>query len=287
MPQDDKPPLIDMPNLSLAQKLRTFLGHYDLRVYLTDTAYVDIGRGSFGAVWHIFPVCKTFHGCLGTIGQFCDFALTSNLHGGGEHQNNLPVNVMMTSVTMFHSMIADNQITALQEAPHKPFMISNAIVLSEDVRVLPGSKIGDGSLIGACSLVRGEVEPFSIYAGSPARKIKNRCDPATSAALAAVRWWDFDITYLGQNLHRLQEIAVDTGSTHIYKKPQPRLVIKLTDTDRPDTKANILGFLNGEQLFPLTSAPEKVRQYLNQLATDGPYYWLANMWDDYNTVATP
>jgi len=40
--------------------------------------------------------------------------------------------------------------------------------------VLPGVTIGEGTAIGALSLVRGDCEPFSIYAGVPARRLKSR-----------------------------------------------------------------------------------------------------------------
>lgn len=37
--------------------------------------------------------------------------------------------------------------------------------------ILPGVTIGPNSIIGACSLVRKDVEPNSVYAGIPARRI--------------------------------------------------------------------------------------------------------------------
>lgn len=36
------------PGTTITDKLRMFLGHYDLRVSVSDTACIDIGRGSFG-----------------------------------------------------------------------------------------------------------------------------------------------------------------------------------------------------------------------------------------------
>ena len=36
----------------------------------------------------------------------------------------------------------------------------------------PGIRIGKCSIIGANSVVTGNVEPYSIYAGAPARKIR-------------------------------------------------------------------------------------------------------------------
>jgi putative colanic acid biosynthesis acetyltransferase WcaF len=39
--------------------------------------------------------------------------------------------------------------------------------------IMPGVRIGDGSVIGACSLVTTDVEPRTIVAGSPARFLRS------------------------------------------------------------------------------------------------------------------
>lgn len=54
------------------------------------------------------------------------------------------------------------------------------IVLGDDVWVgtraviLPGARIGDGAIIGAGAVVRGEIPPFSIAVGMPARVVGRR-----------------------------------------------------------------------------------------------------------------
>lgn len=45
--------------------------------------------------------------------------------------------------------------------------------------VLSGVKISQGSIIAAGSLVTKDVDAFSIYAGSPAKKVKNRFENET------------------------------------------------------------------------------------------------------------
>lgn len=40
--------------------------------------------------------------------------------------------------------------------------------------ILPGVKIGDGAVVGAGAVVTKDVEPFTIVAGNPARKIGDR-----------------------------------------------------------------------------------------------------------------
>ena len=53
-----------------------------------------------------------------------------------------------------------------------PVEICNHAIIGAGTVVLPGVTIGEGSSIGALSLVKESTEPFGIYAGVPARKIK-------------------------------------------------------------------------------------------------------------------
>lgn len=58
--------------------------------------------------------------------------------------------------------------------------IAKAVEIDEDVwigirtTILPGSSIGTGSVIGACSLVNGDIGSYEVAAGIPAKKIKKR-----------------------------------------------------------------------------------------------------------------
>ena len=53
-------------------------------------------------------------------------------------------------------------------------MIGNDIWIGARVTILPGVHVGDGSVIGAGAVVTKDVEPYSIVAGNPAKKIGSR-----------------------------------------------------------------------------------------------------------------
>lgn len=60
--------------------------------------------------------------------------------------------------------------------------LDQKIVIEDDVWVglgsiiLSGVKVGTGSIIAAGSVVTKDVEPYSIYGGNPAKKIRDRFD---------------------------------------------------------------------------------------------------------------
>lgn len=55
--------------------------------------------------------------------------------------------------------------------------------LGTNVVIHPGVKLGEGSVVGSCSLVTEDTEPWTIYYGIPARPIKHR--PKEKMILAA------------------------------------------------------------------------------------------------------
>ena len=60
--------------------------------------------------------------------------------------------------------------------PCAPIKIGNHVWIGKDVSVLKGVSIGDGSVIGMKSVVTKDVDAHSLYAGVPARRIKDGVD---------------------------------------------------------------------------------------------------------------
>jgi acetyltransferase-like isoleucine patch superfamily enzyme len=62
--------------------------------------------------------------------------------------------------------------------------LNEKVIIEDDVWIgygaiiLSGTRIGPGSIIAAGSVVTDDVEPYSIFAGNPARKIKDRFESA-------------------------------------------------------------------------------------------------------------
>ena len=63
-------------------------------------------------------------------------------------------------------------IPASRKASFKPVYIKKNVWIGESVCILPGVTIGEGSIIGALSVVTKDIPPNSIAVGSPARVVK-------------------------------------------------------------------------------------------------------------------
>lgn len=57
--------------------------------------------------------------------------------------------------------------------------------------IMPGVTIGEGSIIAAESVVIKNVEPYTVVAGNPAKKIKNRFTDEEINLLLELRWFDW------------------------------------------------------------------------------------------------
>jgi serine acetyltransferase len=71
-------------------------------------------------------------------------------------------------------------------------IIGNDVWLGADSVILSGVTIGDGAAIGARAVVTGNIPPYAIVAGNPARIVKNRFDDETISRLLKIKWWEWE-----------------------------------------------------------------------------------------------
>lgn len=77
-----------------------------------------------------------------------------------------------------------NKITEIPYVKEKliksaPIIIDDDVWIGANVTILPGVHIGKCAIIGAGSVVTGDVEEYSIYAGVPAKKIRSLSSEVT------------------------------------------------------------------------------------------------------------
>ena len=121
------------------------------------------------------------------IGKFCQIG------AGVEFMMN-GANHAMSGVSTFPFYIFkgfSQDAPSLDKLPIKgDTVVGNDVWIGQNSLILPGSKIGDGVIIGASSVVGGEISPYSIVAGNPARLIRKRFDDEMINLLLELKWWD-------------------------------------------------------------------------------------------------
>lgn len=141
----------------------------------------EIGVGTYG-----MPNVHDWNeGSMLRIGAYCSIAEDVTILLGGGHRTD------WISCYPFPRFI--------EEAAHIPHfggtrgdvVIGNDVWLGMGCTILSGVRIGDGAVVGARAVVTRDVEPFSIVAGNPARRVRWRFDEATRAALLTSLWWSW------------------------------------------------------------------------------------------------
>ena len=78
--------------------------------------------------------------------------------------------------------------------------VGHDVWIGTDALILPGARIGSGAIIGARAVVAGEVPPYAIAIGNPARVLRLRFAPETIARLMALAWWDWPLPRITRHL---------------------------------------------------------------------------------------
>jgi acetyltransferase-like isoleucine patch superfamily enzyme len=75
----------------------------------------------------------------------------------------------------------------------KETFIGHDVWIGHGAYIRAGIKIGNGAIVAAHSVVVGDVPPYAIVAGNPAKIKRFRFAEDIVAALERLRWWRFAI----------------------------------------------------------------------------------------------
>src|SRR5690606_26331397 len=168
-----------------------------------------INRRNYILQSEIGDYCYTGIGTMilsSVVGKFCSISWNVSI-GGANHEHN--------NASTFPKWRFELMDTGSFENSDKyndvPCIIGNDVLISTNAIILRDVKIGDGAVIGAGAVVTKDVEPYSIVAGVPAKKIKMRFEEEIVKALLEIKWWDWPIETIREN----QELLF---STELYKE---------------------------------------------------------------------
>jgi virginiamycin A acetyltransferase len=138
------------------------------------------------------------------IGKFCQIATGVRfIMNGGNHA--------MNGVSTYPFKVFGGEWSkALLEVKSKgDTVVGNDVWIGNNTTIMPGLKIGDGAIIGTNSLVTKDVAPYTIVGGNPAKEIRKRFDDETIQLLLTIKWWDWDVQKITDNLEVITNGKID------------------------------------------------------------------------------
>lgn len=133
------------------------------------------------------------------IGKFCQFAhgtrfITSSADHPKRWFTTYPFAVFNhAAMPLFEAEFARGRDT----------LVGNEVWIGHGAMILPGTTIGNGVIVGAGAVVGGNIPPYTVVAGNPAKPVRRRFDDTAIAFLEELRWWDLPIEKIEELLPSL------------------------------------------------------------------------------------
>lgn len=160
----------------------------------------QIGKWTYGN-----PMIRSWgEGATLRIGAFCSIAEGVKIFLGGEHR--------VEWVTTFPFSVLWEAARHIKGHPKTKgdVNIGNDVWLGADSVILSGVTIGDGSVVGARSVITNDITPYTIVAGNPARMVRKRFDDQIIDRLLRVKWWEWEDSKIEKALPLLLDANLRT-----------------------------------------------------------------------------
>jgi acetyltransferase-like isoleucine patch superfamily enzyme len=178
----------------IPRQLRRFIKTRMLRDKLRED-WIEIGDYTYAGCIPIIARCGATTKLR--IGKFCSLAGGVQIYLGCNHRTDWITTYPFPAFPEYFNNAF--KITG-HVATKGDVVIGNDVWIGERVLILSGVTIGDGAVIAANSVVTKDVEPYSIVGGNPAKLLKKRFNEDTIQKLLEIKWWDWPIEKINDNL---------------------------------------------------------------------------------------
>ncbi len=142
------------------------------------------------------------------IGKFCSIATGVKFMMGGTQGHNYEWIASYPLDFLEEDFDDYNNVRPKAQKNKGHTMIGNDVWIGAETMIMPGVKIADGAVIGARSLVTKNIGPYEIWGGNPAKMIKKRFCDEDIQKLLDIKWWDWDIKKIKENLPLIRRANV-------------------------------------------------------------------------------
>ena len=138
-----------------------------------------------------------------SIGKYCSIARNCFIVSANDHDIN--------SITTYPiSQYLNNTKTKEKENNKKELggdiQIGNDVWVGANTTILPNTTIEDGAVIGANSLItqNTKIKQYEIWAGNPAKKLKDRFTKEKQEKIKNTQWWNLTIKEIKEKAELFQ-----------------------------------------------------------------------------------
>jgi Acetyltransferase (isoleucine patch superfamily) len=150
---------------------------------LNKKSYIHIGENTYGIPKVHFGIDE---GTELFIGKFCSIGKGCHIYLGGNHR------LDWITTYPFYRFYSDYVQIDFTKASKGNVVIENDVWIGANVTILSGVKIGNGAVIGACSVVTKDIPAYAVAVGNPARIIRFRFGKEEIKKLEEIEWWNWD-----------------------------------------------------------------------------------------------
>ncbi|MFD2385752.1 CatB-related O-acetyltransferase [Enterococcus rivorum] len=162
-----------------------------------DVSLVSVGNFTYGALEIID--FKEMNAKV-EIGNFCSIAKGVKFLMGGEHD------YKKISTYPFKRFLSE-EFVGIESFSRGPIVIEDDVWIGRDVLILSGVTVRQGAIIGAGSVVRESVPPYSIFVGNKVIKKKKRFSDDVCKKLECIDWSTINEKDVLENLDSLYEFS--------------------------------------------------------------------------------
>ncbi len=173
--------------------------------------FVEIGQGSRIANAEIgdYSYCDRYADIANaTIGKFANIASFTRI-GATDHPLDTAAchHFLYRSADYWDDAANDPDFFAARAA--RRAYVGHDTWIGHGAMIKPEVTLGDGAVVASGAIVTKDVAPYTIVAGTPAVKLRDRQPPAIAERLIALAWWDWSHDRLRETLADFRSLRVE------------------------------------------------------------------------------
>lgn len=167
----------------------------ELKQYI-DAGIAVVGEHSYGKPIIRYPG----NGQRFICGRYCSFAGSVHVFLSGNHRTDW---VSTYPFADFGDAFPSVWARPGGNVGRGDVVVGNDVWIGWQALLMSGVTVGDGAVVATFAVVTKDVPPYAIVGGNPARVIGYRFDEQTISDLLQLKWWDWPIERVRENLDLL------------------------------------------------------------------------------------